>query len=357
MTVWALMTALPPTKGHEALINFVAAAAASLGTEGRVVVNTQPEEPYTSARVHTVATMTDKAWVEYDVPMIPFAIHRTLPQSPEDFANFPELGEMYDNFWDMWRVILHKRGFRNGDYIVASEKYGKTLADELGGKFLPFDMDRQIRFTKATNIRENMVDYWDDIADNFKQHLTTTVTLFGAESCGKTTTGQKLAQRFPKQYTYVPEWARDYLEVVGPELNREVMETIGHGQEALQVSVDGLKDRRPVIVQDTDLFSTIGYWNLHLEDYGPMPEWLEEAALRNSSYLYVVLSSDIPFKEDVLRYGGDQRESDDSYWTSLLDRYDLPYVVVTEQDYRVDAVHEIVSDAMKKIEYKRRYNG
>lgn len=350
MTVWALMTAMPPTKGHEALINFVKWSAESLNTEGRIVINTQPEEPYSYARAHSVSEMSGY--------MRTFHIHETLPQSPEDFENFPELAEQYGNFWGMWDDLLRTRGFRNGDYVVASEKYGLTLATMLGGKFLPFDMDRQIRFTKATNIRENMVDYWDDIADNFKQHLTTTVTLFGAESCGKTTTGQKLAQRFPKQYTYVPEWARDYLEVVGPELSRSAMETIGHGQEALQVSVDRLQDRRPVIVQDTDLFSTIGYWNLHLEDYGPMPSWLEYAALRNSSYLYIVLSSDIPFKEDMLRYGGDQRESDDSYWISLLERYDLPYVVVTEQDYRVDAVHDIINQVMpENIKYKRRYNG
>ena len=83
-------------------------------------------------------------------------------------------------------------------------------------------------------------------------------------------------------------------------------------------------------IQDTDLFSTVGYWELWDKDSMPQ-ELLESARLRKSD-LYVILSSDIPFEPDPLRYGGTVRETTDQYWIDLCEREGLPYVYITETE-------------------------
>lgn len=91
---------------------------------------------------------------------------------------------------------------------------------------------------------------------------------------------------------------------------------------------------RPFVIQDTDLFSTVGYWNLpHWADsLGEVPPGLIDDAKLWRSDLYIVLRSNIEFEADPLRYGGNVRESDDQYWIDLCVKYDLNYVVIDETD-------------------------
>jgi hypothetical protein len=60
---------------------------------------------------------------------------------------------------------------------------------------------------------------------------------------------------------FVPEWAREYLETVGPEVTQEKMRDIVEGQYALQKTAANLYNK-PFVFQDTDLYSTLGYHRL-----------------------------------------------------------------------------------------------
>ena len=336
---YVLMTALPPTIGHAALIDF----ALGLGHPVEVVHGIEGDVPFAeditqSLRYHF-----------YDAPVMVHAFYEKIPQTEEEFNDRGGYG-VYPNFWKMWKDILLNYGMEPGDYLVASEPYGARLAEEVGAVFMPFDMGRVVVPVKATNVRQDIYNQWDKIIPEFRQRLQTTVTLFGAESVGKTT--MALNCDVEPLITVVPEWARDYLEQNGPELNREVMMRIVEGQTSLQ-SVARRSVRTPLVVQDTDLFSTIGYWELHEDEFGPVPEGLIDTALLFKSDMYYVLSVDrVEFEPDVLRYGGDKRETGDKYWIDLLERFDLPYEVVytAEQD-----VH--ISRRLTELtKYKRRYN-
>lgn len=152
------------------------------------------------------------------------------------------------------------------------------------------------------------------------------ITLFGAESTGKTTLSKQLARTLKGDWK--EEFARPYLEQTGEDVTRASMHAIWHGQKALQE--DAQKSHRQFVVQDTDLFSTVGYWQLpHVEPViGPCPDGLVADADRLRSDLYIITPSNILFEPDVLRYGGDRRESPDSYWIDLCNMYALPYVVI-----------------------------
>lgn len=167
-----------------------------------------------------------------------------------------------------------------------------------------------------------------------------TVTVFGAESTGKTTLSKQLAAALGT--TWKHEFARDYLEQTGNAVTTRSMLDIWFGQRTLQQKLSA----NDIVIQDTDLFSTVGYWQLpHVEpEIGRCPEPLIEDACRLQSDLYIITKSNIPFEHDPLRFGGDRRESDDSYWIDICERYELPYIVLHDSD-----AHGRVAESLQTI--------
>lgn len=327
-----VMAALPPTVGHLNLINF----AKYLG-DTTVIVCTQPDEPYPYERYSSIRNAAK------DVRVMHF--HKTIEQDPES-----------PGFWKMWKNILQSYGFSNGDYIVASEVYGQRLASEVGGVFMPYDIQRSIYPCKATFARLDPISNWKDILPEFRDHFVQTVTLFGAESVGKTTMSKELAKYY--QAPWIFEWARPYLETIGAEVTSEKMHAIWTGQLALQASSLSFNSS-PVTFQDTDLFSTLGYWKLYEPEN--VPERLCADALGLRSSLYLICPSNIPLEQDQLRYGGTERESSDQYWIDLCERYELNYRVLTGSrpyDRMGEATDHIDHLLREKINfrYERKYN-
>lgn len=310
---YVLLTALPPTKGHLHLIQF----ASSLATHAHVILCTQPDEPFWQERLLALQKATQ------NLPnVLLHHIHKVLPQEPEQDPGF----------WDMWSDFLKMFGFQTGDYVVASEFYGLRLAEEVGGVFMPYDIDRSITPAKATKVRNDPIGLFDTILPEFQPYIRKTITIFGAESTGKTTLARALADYNKRNY-FLPEWARPFLETVGPELVRTKMLAIHKGQRALQDQGQLLLDK-PFVVQDTDLFSTYGYWFMKSRKLGSPHATVLDDAIDRKSDLYIMTRSNIPFEADPLRYGGDVREGDDNYWEAILKRYVHKdnYVVLESDD-------------------------
>lgn len=319
---YVLLTAMPPTKGHLQLIRFAETFA-----HVEVIINTQPDEPFVWERVTAIVKATRGMDVHVN------HIHKELPQEPEG----------NEGFWDMWHGFLKSFGIQPGDYIVASEMYGQTLADIAGATFIPYDIDREIVPGRATRVRKDWVNNFPLILPEFQPELRRTITIFGAESVGKTTLTRGLAEGTAAWA--VPEWARPYLEHVGPELSTEKMTNIWMGQRGIQDATQQLTDR-PLIYQDTDLFSTIGYWDMWTDKFGKVPQKLLIDAVARKSDLYLIPRSNIPFEADPLRYGGDQREGTDEYWINLADTWGLNYRVLGETDrmLRIFEAHEHINE-------------
>ena len=246
-------------------------------------------------------------------------------------------------------------GITPDDIIVASERYGKKLADVTGTHFFPYDIDRDINHVKATPVRVDPLTHFGDIIPEFQPYLRTRVTIFGAESTGKTTLARELAKAL--NATWLFEYARPYLEETINEITPRSMTAIWQGQRALQEHA-GEISASPYIVQDTDLFSTVGYWQFpHWQaTIDACPEQLVDDALRLKSDLYIVTQSNIPFEVDPLRYGGDKREGSDEYWIDICKQYDLPYVVLktNDREERLATAMELVEKAA--LEKTRRIN-
>lgn len=334
---------MPPTTGHLQLVQFAYELADG---EVTVLINTQPCEPYSYERVETFRQALNRVGLQ-DVALK--HMHKTLEQDPQA-----------PGFWDMWRMLMKTfLGMKPGDYIVASDTYGKRLAEETGGKFFPYDLERIINPVKATPVRQDPMGRFSDIIPEFQAALSTTVTVFGAESTGKTTLSRELAKRLDGLWLF--EYARPFLENTSPDITTESMTDIWKGQAALQKQPSVLPTR-PYVVQDTDLYSTIGYWTLPhwAPQLGPVPGKLYADAGMLKSDLYIVTQSNIPFEEDPLRYGGDVREGSDEYWLGICEEFDLNYVVLEESNHErrlaeaVQAVKKLSRDRIDHLNWDRK---
>ena len=252
---YVLMTALPPTYGHLDLIQF---AGNLLGVDQVVVfLNTQPEEPMVMERYQALRETL------YDLNRLTHSEKYVIEWQNESTQQEPEGDD--EAFWDNWIGNLHHYGFQDGDYIVASESYGYELAKRANGVFMPYDRDRWSRYTKGTSARNApfIEKGWTQILPAFRRKLQKKVTIFGAESTGKTTLTQTLSDAYwdlGMATTKLFEWARPYLEMTDPEVTVEAMNRIHEGQYALQY---GAYENvlAPLVLQDTDLFTTIGFWD------------------------------------------------------------------------------------------------
>lgn len=332
---------MPPTTGHLRLLRF----ATLVADQVRVIVWTQPHEPFVRERVGALRVAVDRCGLT-NIELV--HVDREIEQDPSA-----------PGYWQMWRALMTGFGLGPDDCVVASEPYGKTLADLVGATFVPYDIDRVLDPAKATAVRADPLGHFSWVLPEFRPHLRTTVTVFGAESTGKTTLAPALAHALDG--TWIFEYARPYLETSGHAVDVASMTAIGHGQAALQRLAADDGETCPVIVQDTDLFSTVGYWQFpHWRPVlGECPAGLVAEALELRSDLYLVTPATIAFEPDPLRFAGDRREGSDEYWVGVLERYGLPYVVLEATDRRerlaesVEAVRRLSGERAGRLWFDR----
>lgn len=339
-----LMTALVPTVGHKYIIDFAKNLVKHNGVV-HVIVGTLDREPVDGEKRFVSIRQAYRVNGYIKV----HHLHRDVPQEPSE----------HPDFWTVWRDIVREFvDVQPDDYFVASELYGMDMANVLGCKFMPCNRYRETVPVKGTDVRNDLMDSFEFILPEFQQHIRKTVTIFGAESCGKTTMARTLAKELNGHF--VPEWAREYLETVGAEVTDERMLAIVHGQTAAQTTARDDLYNKPFIFQDTDLYSTLGYYRLWGGGTDHDVDLCEYNAKRLKSDLYIVMNDGIPFEADPLRYGGDKRESGMQFWIDLLEEFKLPYFVVPntskymQTNHACNAVIEMFDQSTQHIrQYKR----
>ncbi|TXG78542.1 hypothetical protein E6Q11_00830 [Candidatus Dojkabacteria bacterium] len=302
-----VMTALIPTTGHRDLVKW---AVSIPGNNVTVLLNSLSREPI-SGSLRELALIEE--FGNYSNVKIVHSKNNDAPQSPED----------HEDFWNWWKNEIEVNCGKEWDFVIASESYGKPLADVLGAKFLPYDINRELNQARGTEVRGDIFERWEEILPAVQRKLHYSVGFFGQESVGKTTLSKMTAERFNSEWVF--EYARPYMESGHPVVTDDVMRNVFFGQSALQRKVKDLA-KYPLACFDTDLFSTVGYYPIYTKN--AVPSDLIRSALNLKMDVYYLLPDDIPLEPDPLRFGDGKRESTKNYWRILLEKYGLKYVEV-----------------------------
>ncbi|MGH6885634.1 MAG: adenylyltransferase/cytidyltransferase family protein [Geminicoccales bacterium] len=131
---------LPPHRGHQYLIEFARAYVDRLS----VLVCSIAREPIPGALRYR--------WMCESFPGVTLIDHTDeIPQAPEE----------HPQFWDIWRTSIRRYVPGRIDYVFASEDYGWRLAEELGARFVPVDIERRNVPVSGAAIRADPMTHWE----------------------------------------------------------------------------------------------------------------------------------------------------------------------------------------------------
>lgn len=312
-----LATALVPTVGHQFAINFAKEFLYSGNLY--VIISTRDKEPTTfEQRVAGFEKQDGVYFINHH--------DNDAPQNPPT--------ENQDDFWNYWKNAIQSLVDDSIDFVFASEPYEQNVADSLGCTFIPIDINREVYPIKGSYVRGDLFYNQNSITKKFRELIHRNIVIFGAESTGKTTIARRVSKCLNARY--YPEWARPYLETVGSEATDERLQNIIRGQRALERDIP---PGFPIIsVYDTDLLTTYGFFK---QTGREIPEQLKLACIPENRKFYFVMNSNIPFEPDILRYGGDVRETDTQFWIDILEKFHKKYHIIQSTD-RNEQLCEII---------------
>jgi len=169
------------------------------------------------------------------------------------------------------------------------------------------------------------------------------VAIVGAESTGKTTLAQQLAEHF--NTVWVPEYGREYTEVsVGREAffdykwRDEEFVHIAHKQLELEEQLAGNAHR--VLICDTDVLATCIWQERYM---GQCSAEVDRISRRRRYDLYLLTDCDIPFRQDGLRDGEHLRQWMTNRFRDELKDRRLPWILICgNKEHRLEtAIAEI----------------
>lgn len=148
------------------------------------------------------------------------------------------------------------------------------------------------------------------------------VVVTGSECTGKTTLAEALADHY--NTVWVPEFARQFVLEKGAAPAYADIDAMARGQIELEDAFAG--KAQSLLVQDTDLLSTVVYSRHY---YGDCPPWVEDALLERSADLYLLAGIDVPWISDGnLRDRGDRRQEMQELFRRALIDYGFDFCAI-----------------------------
>lgn len=164
------------------------------------------------------------------------------------------------------------------------------------------------------------------------------IVLIGAESTGKSTLCQQLAEHF--QAPFSREYVRDFVETQQRTVERSDLAAIVDGQ--IQYEHTACQKANPLVFHDTNLLSNVVYADYYFQE---CPQKLKQALAQSQYHLYLFCQDDIPWIPD-----SQQRESPEvrtalqKNFQQVLDTLQIPCVRISGPPQRrlktaIDSIH------------------
>lgn len=213
------------------------------------------------------------------------------------------------------------------DAVFSSEDYGDLYARAMGAIHVLVDRERLRVPCSGRAVRANPLGAWECLPPCVRAYYAVRVRLVGAESTGKTTLAEALADHY--HTNWVPEYGREYTDTkIGADPADPWRSEEFAYIAAEQARREDLAARaaNKVLFCDTDPFAT-GIWHeRYLHSRSPAVEVI--AAGRRYA-LTILTAIDIPWVEDGTRDGEHLRAWMHERFREELDRLGQPYLLVS----------------------------
>lgn len=170
------------------------------------------------------------------------------------------------------------------------------------------------------------------------------VAIIGPECTGKSFLSSKLAEHY--HTSWVPEYARGFLDNLARPYNEGDLVTIAHGQMRVEDSFTRLANR--ILFCDTNLY-VIKVWS-EFKFGRCAPEILDQ--IRSRKYdLYLLTYIDIPWEADPQREHPDQRKELYGIYLNEMKSQAVPFYEISGQnEQRTKAAIDVVDKLLKQPE-------
>jgi NadR type nicotinamide-nucleotide adenylyltransferase len=172
---------------------------------------------------------------------------------------------------------------------------------------------------------------------------TIKVVITGAESTGKSTLAEFLANHF--QAIWMPEYSREYVENLHRNYSFSDLEVIARHQISDEQNI---MQGTPLIFFDTWLIITKVWFEFV---YGRCPDWLHDSIQKSKIDLFLVCDIDIPWQPDPVREnGGENRKILHHIYIEQIKEFGFKYEIVSGiGEERKNNATNIVTDFLKKM--------
>jgi HTH-type transcriptional regulator, transcriptional repressor of NAD biosynthesis genes len=305
----------PPHKGHKLLVD-----SARRQVDRLVVILAH----HPSQRI---AGELRKAWLEEIHPDC--EIHLV----PDELENDSQ----------QWAQFTVRHLGQAPDVVFTSEDYGPEYARLMGAAHVMIDRERVAVPISGTAVRADPLAHLNSLEPCVRAYFVRRVVLVGAESTGKTTLAQLLAEHFETRW--VAEYGREHWErkVAGlpmdgplPGWTPDEFVHIAGEQQARENRL--ARSANQVLICDTNAFAT-GTW--YERYYGHRDERVDALGRTDKVDLYLLTAPDVPFVQDGFRDGErirhwmherfvEQLSSGSTTWKMIDGDYDVRYRAATQ---------------------------
>ena len=204
-----------------------------------------------------------------------------------------------------WADFTIKYLGRAPDIVFSSEHYGPSYASLMGSRHVMVDQLRNTVPISGTQVRTNPLLYLHHLEPCVRAWFVKRVVLVGAESTGKTTLAQQLADHF--QTVWVPEYGREHWErkvsgLTGSEASPSwsTEEFIHIAQEQQRREDLSARQCNRILFCDTNAFATGTWYERYFHTRNAL---VDSIGQQSKADLYLLTAPDVPFVQDGFRDG------------------------------------------------------
>ena len=232
-----------------------------------------------------------------------------------------------------WADFTIKYLGRAPDIVFSSENYGPIYASLMGSRHVMVDQERKTIPISGTGIRANPLLYLDHLEPCVRAWFVKRVVLVGAESTGKTTLAQQLADHF--QTVWVPEYGREHWEEKVSKLASSETSPSWSSEEFIHIAQEqqrredlAARQANRILICDTNAFATGTWYERYFQARHPL---VDSIGRQSKTDLYLLTVPDVPFVQDGFRDGQHIRN-----W--MHDRFTEQLTNLTQRDPAVRTV-------------------